>query len=85
VILIREQILETEQPSNVSLTAVGVGCCPPLRCAHVMRFCCVSPSPSPACSPVWCVRGARSAGVCYAWQKGECTRGDSCRFAHADE
>ena len=26
-----------------------------------------------------------SAGpVCYAYQKGECTRGDSCRFAHAE-
>lgn len=24
-------------------------------------------------------------GVCYAWQKGECTRGDTCRFAHSDE
>ena len=23
---------------------------------------------------------AKPPGVCFAWQKGECTRGDSCRF-----
>eukprot|EP00961_Rhodomonas_salina_P068999 926414-Rhodomonas_salina.2 len=27
--------------------------------------------------------GGGGGGVCYAFQKGECTRGDSCRFAHA--
>ena len=25
-----------------------------------------------------------TAGICYAYQKGECTRGDSCRFSHSD-
>jgi hypothetical protein len=28
--------------------------------------------------------GARAAPVCYAFQKGECTRGDACRFAHGE-
>jgi cleavage and polyadenylation specificity factor subunit 4 len=28
--------------------------------------------------------GSRGAPVCYAFQKGECTRGDGCRFAHGD-
>jgi len=23
--------------------------------------------------------------VCYAFQKGECTRGDECRFSHTGE
>ena len=27
-------------------------------------------------------KGGAKAGVCYAFQKGECTRGTSCRFAH---
>ncbi|KAI9002974.1 putative zinc-binding domain-containing protein [Hyaloraphidium curvatum] len=27
--------------------------------------------------------GGGGGGVCYAFQKGECTRGDSCRFSHA--
>ena len=26
--------------------------------------------------------GDRKPGVCYAFQRGECTRGDSCRFSH---
>lgn len=26
--------------------------------------------------------GPSSAGVCYAFQRGECTRGDDCRFRH---
>jgi cleavage and polyadenylation specificity factor subunit 4 len=26
--------------------------------------------------------GSRGAPVCYAFQKGECTRGDGCRFSH---
>jgi hypothetical protein len=25
---------------------------------------------------------ARASGACFAFQKGECTRGDACRFAH---
>ena len=25
---------------------------------------------------------SKSKGVCYAFQRGECTRGDSCKFAH---
>ena len=25
-----------------------------------------------------------TAGICYAYQKGECTRGDSCRFSHSE-
>eukprot|EP01043_Picozoa_sp_COSAG02_P039438 COSAG02_NODE_3113_length_7338_cov_2.845559_6_plen_272_part_00 len=30
--------------------------------------------------------GGRGApGVCYAFQKGECTRGDSCRFSHESQ
>ena len=28
--------------------------------------------------------GGRPRGVCFDWQKGECTRGDNCRFAHDD-
>ena len=24
-------------------------------------------------------------GICYAWQKGECARGENCRFAHEGE
>ena len=24
----------------------------------------------------------RSSGACYAFQRGECTRGDGCRFSH---
>ena len=24
-------------------------------------------------------------GVCHAWQKGECDRGDKCKFAHVAE
>merc|ERR1740130_1308393 len=27
--------------------------------------------------------GSSGGGVCYAFQKGECTRGDSCKFAHS--
>ncbi|GMI59088.1 hypothetical protein ScalyP_jg6131 [Parmales sp. scaly parma] len=27
----------------------------------------------------------RSRGVCYDWQKGECQRGDGCRFSHSNE
>jgi len=27
--------------------------------------------------------GKSGGGVCYAFQKGECTRGDSCKFAHS--
>ena len=27
-------------------------------------------------------KGGGGGGVCYAFQKGECTRGDSCRFSH---
>lgn len=27
----------------------------------------------------------RPRGVCFAWQKGDCTRGDACRFAHSEE
>jgi cold-inducible RNA-binding protein len=26
--------------------------------------------------------GGGGAGVCYAFQKGECTRGSGCRFSH---
>ena len=26
--------------------------------------------------------GGGGAGVCYAFQKGECTRGTGCRFSH---
>ncbi len=25
---------------------------------------------------------SRSAGACYAFQRGECDRGDSCRYSH---
>ena len=39
---------------------------------HMMAF---SASPRP---PVY----GRSPGVCYAHQRGECHRGDSCRFSH---
>ena len=28
--------------------------------------------------------GPAAAPVCYAFQKGECTRGDSCRFSHGE-
>ncbi|OQR96133.1 hypothetical protein ACHHYP_16906 [Achlya hypogyna] len=27
--------------------------------------------------------GGRGGGVCYAFQKGECNRGDGCRFSHS--
>ena len=27
-------------------------------------------------------RGGGGGGVCYSFQKGECTRGSSCRFSH---
>ena len=27
-------------------------------------------------------KGKGGGGVCYAFQKGECSRGDSCRFSH---
>ena len=26
--------------------------------------------------------GGKAAGVCFAFQKGSCTRGDGCRFSH---
>jgi len=26
--------------------------------------------------------GGRGSNVCFAFQKGECTRGDECRFSH---
>lgn len=26
--------------------------------------------------------GKKVSGVCYAFQKGECNRGDGCRFLH---
>jgi hypothetical protein len=26
--------------------------------------------------------GGEKTGTCYAFQKGECTRGDGCRFNH---
>jgi hypothetical protein len=26
--------------------------------------------------------GFKASGTCYAFQKGECTRGDACRFSH---
>lgn len=28
-------------------------------------------------------RSSRPPSVCYAFQRGECTRGDSCRFSHS--
>jgi hypothetical protein len=28
-------------------------------------------------------KGGGGGGVCYAFQKGECNRGDSCRFSHS--
>lgn len=28
-------------------------------------------------------RGPRS-NVCYAFQRGECTRGDECKFSHTE-
>merc|ERR1712176_1633023 len=28
--------------------------------------------------------GRRSTGVCFDWQKGQCNRGDSCRFSHVE-
>ena len=28
--------------------------------------------------------GPAAKPVCYAWQRGECTRGDACRFAHEE-
>eukprot|EP01041_Mallomonas_annulata_P007874 gene7874-16116_t len=28
--------------------------------------------------------GKTGGNVCYAFQRGECTRGDSCRFSHTD-
>jgi hypothetical protein len=28
-------------------------------------------------------KGGGGGGVCYAFQKGECSRGDGCRFSHA--
>jgi len=27
----------------------------------------------------------RKRGVCFAWQRGECFRGDSCKFSHEDD
>ena len=27
-------------------------------------------------------RAQRSTAPCYAFQRGECTRGDACRFSH---
>ena len=29
--------------------------------------------------------GPSAGPVCYAFQKGECTRGDACRFSHEAE
>ena len=29
--------------------------------------------------------GNRPRGVCYDWQKGECDRGNACRFAHSED
>eukprot|EP00303_Exanthemachrysis_gayraliae_P011323 CAMPEP_0206019006 /NCGR_PEP_ID=MMETSP1464-20131121/28287_1 /ASSEMBLY_ACC=CAM_ASM_001124 /TAXON_ID=119497 /ORGANISM="Exanthemachrysis gayraliae, Strain RCC1523" /LENGTH=143 /DNA_ID=CAMNT_0053392899 /DNA_START=68 /DNA_END=495 /DNA_ORIENTATION=- len=29
--------------------------------------------------------GGGGRGVCYAWQRGECNRGDSCRFEHGED
>ena len=29
--------------------------------------------------------GGGGGGVCYAFQKGSCTRGDACRFSHTSE
>lgn len=29
--------------------------------------------------------GARGPSVCYAHQRGECQRGESCRFSHSNE
>lgn len=26
--------------------------------------------------------GSKASGVCFAFQRGECTRGDDCRFSH---
>lgn len=30
-------------------------------------------------------KGGKSSGVCFDFQKGRCTRGTSCRFAHEME
>jgi len=29
--------------------------------------------------------GGRKRGVCFAWQRGECFRGDACKFSHEDD
>ena len=44
----------------------------PMQQQHMMAF---SAYPRP---PVY----GKSPGVCYAYQRGECQRGDSCRFSH---
>ena len=34
---------------------------------------------------LWCANAAtpqKSSAPCYAFQRGECTRGDACRFSH---
>ena len=28
--------------------------------------------------------GGGSRGICFDWQKGQCTRGDACRFSHGE-